>query len=338
MDNSSVENFLWSNDNPSWSWSVAPDEKTIEIIQPNLGLGLGPIMEENTNEILVDEKISLETENMIETAIKCICIDDILTKNPEALKASEVIQYEFSIAHFVQILLEGSAANNKTKTHSIDEEELNADKISSIIDYLKWISDSSKTLANRIGQSLIDFQPERTPTIIRSSYNFCSKNIQCKNFYSKNESPTCQEHHYVHSVLRHDINSVIAYLIYITKNNIVMKKEDWNNIYLSIKTICFVTRHMAKEIGYIESITNNSENFHRSNPAEFIKKKNFLNRTSYNKVTFESGRNKNVPPERKNTKNPHKCYTKKNTHKNYTKQTPVKTTKPSNIFANLLHI
>lgn len=256
------------------NWFNELDEKTIDIINNNL------IKEEDSdNESYPNHQIKNPIEfsdDKILEETKCVCIDDILKKIPESLSSNELIQCECSIIYFIQVLIEGSVTN-KVRSNKLSENEnendLSFDKMQSIIEYLEWISLSCKTLAKRINQDLIIYKTDTKPSIIRSSYNFCTKYTQCKNFYSKHETPNCTEHHYVHSLLKYDIDSVIMFLYYIIKNNITISKEEFNNLYLSIKTIYFVIRHMAKEISYINYITkNNSEIFHRNNPIETKKK------------------------------------------------------------------
>jgi hypothetical protein len=179
---------------------------------------------------------------------------------------------------------------NAVKTSKNYDNNLTIDKIKDIISYLEWISKSSEILANKIGQELLIYQfsrvprdhaqseaprDSRKPMIVRSSYNFCTKYTQCKNFYNKFDTPTCREHHYVHSFLKYDVDSVITFLNYMITNNINLIRDDFNNVYLSVKTICFVTRHMAKEMSYIDFVTkNNADAFHRNNPIDLSKKKN----------------------------------------------------------------
>jgi len=166
-------------------------------------------------------------------------------------------------------------------------ENLDSEKITDIITFLKWLSNASELLASRINQPKIinnkHIISRSKPSIVRSSYNFCPKYTQCKNFYNKNETPTCKEHHYVHSILKYDIDSVVNFLQYNIDNNLGLEGDDFNNFYSSIKTICFVTRHMAKEIDYIHYITkNNSELFHKNNPIDNFRK-------NYIKTTVSSG-------------------------------------------------
>lgn len=178
---------------------------------------------------------------------------------------------------------------------------MSSERLSDIIIYLKWMSSVSELLANRIGQDLIkdDIVDTNTyPQIIRSSYTFCVKSTQCKNFYNKNEFPTCKNHHYVHSLLKYDIDSIIVFLQHIANNDIDLTMDQLNNIFLSIKTICFVTKNMQKEIYYIHYITkNNSEIYHRNNPIDMHKKITYTKQDKYtpNKGGFTQYNNKPTP-------------------------------------------
>ena len=198
-------------------------------------------------------------------------IEDIIKSPIHNLSSNELIQHEFSVCFFIQMLMEETSFNKIKKTDS----NLTLDKMSDIVDYLSWVSNVSKILARKIGQEIIPYIPNSPPSIVRSSYNFCTRYTQCKNFYSKYEQPTCKEHHYVHSLLKYDIDSIITFLQYLIKNKLNISPDELTNLYLSIKTICFVTKHMAKEIYYIDYITKkDSEKFHRSNPIDLGRKKN----------------------------------------------------------------
>lgn len=258
--------FDMDNDNifSELSWSNAFDEQNIEVIN-NEVMGGEIVQEDKKNSEIVDDSSNSIT--------KCICIEDVMKEDLTTLTSNEILQYECSIAYFTQALFEGDT-NSKLKSTKKYDNELTFEKIKSIIEYLQWISNACFFLAKKIKQEIIPFKDSENPTIIRSSYNFCSRYTQCKNFYSKHQEPICTEHHYVHSLLRNDIESVIAYLNFICQNKIIFTKENLDNVHMSIKTICFVTRHMAKEISYIDYITkNNSEMFHRNNPVDVNKKK-----------------------------------------------------------------
>ena len=248
------------------SWFNDLDDKMVEIINNNL------IKEEESSD---NEFSGYSAETIAEpTEIQeYLYIEDIINKNSSELTSNEVIQYECSISYFVQVLMEGSNVH-KIRSIKVHDTNLTFDKIKDIISYLSWISTASDVLSKKIGQELIPYYPEDRPFIVRSSYNFCTRYTQCKNFYSKHEKPTCKEHHYVHSLLKYDVDSVIAFLNYVIDDQIILNNEEMDNLYLSIKTICFVTRHMAKEISYIDYITkNNSETFHRNNPIDLNKKR-----------------------------------------------------------------
>lgn len=258
--------FCMNSDNifGELSWANTFDEN-IEVINNEIVSEEFNIQEDRRNDEAIDESSNSIT--------KCICIEDIMKEDLTTLTTNEILQYECSMAYFIQALFEGDS-NNKLKSNKKYDSELTFEKICSIAEYLQWISDACSFLAKKIGQGLIPLKNTEPPTIIRSSYNFCSRQTQCKKFYSKHQEPICTEHHYVHSLLKNDIDSVIEYLNHVCRNKIIFTKENLDNVYMSIKTICFVTRHMAKEISHIDYITkNNSELFHRNNPADINKKK-----------------------------------------------------------------
>ena len=203
--------------------------------------------------------------------VQSICIDDIIGTNIENIQSWQLIDYEWKVAKYVQELLEEKNNSNKNEFY---ETLLTQDKINSIIEYLEWISNCCENLANRIGQTLHEPIIQPKPSIIRSSYNFCSNTSSCKLFYQKSEYPACNEHHFVHSILKYDIDSVIKYLKYVLEENIVINNEEYTNIYSSIKTICFVTNHMRVELWRIDFVTKHeSEQYHKNNSFD-IKKKN----------------------------------------------------------------
>lgn len=256
-------------------WFNELDDKSIEIITNNL------VKEEELSSVENNE-VKLTNES---SDTEYIYIEDILNINMNDLNSNDLIQYQCSVAYFIQVLIEGTSIN-RIKTLKTHDKELTKDKITDVIQYLKWISNACTILASRINQEILTYTPNKNtcvPSIIRSSYNFCNKYTQCKNFYSKHEIPTCKEHHYVHSLLKYDIESVINFLKFVVEHDVDMSKEHLTDLYLSIKTVCFVSRHMAKEINYIHYITkNNSETFHRNNPMEISRKKNFIKKPRIN--------------------------------------------------------
>ncbi|AGF85522.1 hypothetical protein QJ854_gp260 [Moumouvirus goulette] len=274
-DNNNNENISY-DELDDWFDQNEYDENTIQIISrsQNNDNDLDSKNLENNHSDTCKSIYSDNEENFdldIEPTDKQMFIEDIIKKNQVKLSSNELIQDESSVAYFIQMMLESVT---KIKLQENGTLKLNEEKINSIIEYLEWISKTCDILAKRIKQTTINYAPDKIPSITRSSYNFCAAFTQCKKYYKKNEDPICEEHHYVHSLLKYDIDSVIAFLKYITKNKLSLSDEDSNNLYLSIKTICFVTRHMAREISFIEYLTkNNSEEYHRNNPIEFNKRK-----------------------------------------------------------------
>lgn len=281
-------------------WFNEQDDSTLEIINSN----------EPVNDTDKSTKNSFN-ENQIES--KCIDVDDIIKINPDDHTSHQLIHHLCSVASFVQVLIESSI-----KAHDTDD-ILSFEKIQSINDYLSWVSSITKLLAKRIGQEPIPQREKYPPEITRSSYNFCSGHTQCKNFYGYQEKPTCTEHHYVHSLLKNDTDSVVSFLKYVLDNKIQMNYDDITNIRSSIKTICFVSRHMANEISYVDYITKNkSENFHRNNPFQ-QKKLNINNDRSKNSYGYYNKNNN---------------YVNRNNSRSYRKNNK-QTSKPTNKFSIL---
>jgi hypothetical protein len=226
-----------------------------------------------------------ETQKMIPEMEKPenIYIEDILEINPETLSSCKAIKYECFLSSFIIAIINNSS--NKDEKYSYkNTQSLSLNTIKDIITYLKWISRCSEVLAKRIGQTLIEnnFPKDSVPHLIRSSYTFCNRYIQCKDFYNKFEEPTCHRHHYVHSLLKNNTDSIIYFLEYYLEKSkeqnskdqvpeqeghLLISNDDAYNFFLSIKTLIYVTKHMEKEISCIEFMTNNnSEKFHRNNP------------------------------------------------------------------------
>jgi len=275
-------------------WFNKLDEESMDIINKNL------IMEDEISPDQITElsSTSISEPDSSETIIENIYVEDIILKNPEDLSTVQVIQYECSLVQFIQLLLDGNQ-HNKIKSFKNYDNIIEFEKLADILMYIKWINNATLILAGRIGQDLILYSHSKLndsliqdlsdpivshmPLLVRSSYNFCMKNTQCKNFYNKSKQPTCKDHHYVHSILKYDTDSLINYIEYVLENNIVLTHEQLSDINLSIKTIGFVTRHMAKEICFVDYFTkNNSETFHRNNPISMIRKHSYDNGNTHN--------------------------------------------------------
>lgn len=263
---------------------------------------------EETN-VDITKKNEAEQNNTMIT----VDIETIINKIPENYKSCDIIKMECDIIILVQTMLDtlftfDIIRGTVTKNTALGEEserinqpsEINSacttqqtiknkqNMLLDIIQYLTWISKASEILANRIGQPIIKYKSKPHFGILRSSYNFCNKEVECKNFYRKSQLPTCTEHHYVHNMLKYDTDSVIHNLQLflslaqptilngqvsdIGTSDIGTSEFDIGDIMISIKTISFVIKHMNKEISHIEYITkNNSELFHRNNPYLFKK-------------------------------------------------------------------
>ena len=176
-----------------------------------------------------------------------ICVDDVIKKNPSTMSTLEVLNNQCNIIHYVQALFSKKQGD---------------DVVSSILEYLEWIRESSGYLAGVIDQKLTPCltSGER---IVRSSYDFCENMAQCDNFYGNN-SGKCDGHHYVHSLVNYDVTSLMSYMDKHRKDIVADDPE----CSLTIKTICFVIRHMTKEINYLSGMIephDDIEKYHRNN-------------------------------------------------------------------------
>jgi hypothetical protein len=217
----------------------------------------------NTENHINYEEIVSEQDNS--DIVDDVCVDDIIKCNTENMPTVQLIRHQCSVIYFTRILIENTALFKQ------NEDENDREKLKSICEYLEWMSMTSFIMANKINQKIINYmhEPDKKPHVIRSSYNFCGNNTRCKNFYNCQQI-TCREHHYVHAIVKHDIDSIISLIKYYLDSNEKMLEEDFNELHRSIKTICFVVRHMVKEISYIDYITkNNAEQSHRNNPYQF---------------------------------------------------------------------
>ncbi len=100
-----------------------------------------------------------------------------------------------------------------------------------IVQYLNWLS-IKLTIEN----------PAKLRNIIhphRSSYTFCPNGHKCTNYYSKKN--ICTNDHFVYTQLHLDIKSL---LLYIHESQIIDDKQ----IIRSLRTFCYVSRHMYQEL------------------------------------------------------------------------------------------
>jgi hypothetical protein len=199
-------------------------------------------------------------------------VDDLIQTSPNSYDSCTLMRHNCALSLYIQTLAEktinfknrGPLANHVTQ-------------LNDVCGYLDWLGNACDLLAKRIGQTRCEkvcVASSVKPSITRSSYNFCQKTSQCKDFYVGNSEPKCTEHHFVHSILRSDIDSLTTFIQYHISNVVEIQDVDYDNIFSSLRTICYVTRHMAKEIANVElGSGSNSEAYHRNNPANYNKKK-----------------------------------------------------------------
>ena len=208
ISNNMISNNEITNIDDDWFNDV--DESNLDIISSK-------IIEEKHD--IISEKITtIDTQIQV---TEYIYIEDILEKKLENTSVINIIQYECFLICGIQAIIDGDKFN-KIKTIKKYSDDIDLEKISDILNYFKWINNASDYLAKKINQELFvnDFV-QTEPKIIRSSYNFCPKYTQC-NFYNKNRNHICNDHHFVHSILKYDTDSIINYLEYILKDNIKM--------------------------------------------------------------------------------------------------------------------
>lgn len=276
------------------TWFVGLDSTEIEVIQQDGG------SDNITNDI---ENMNNRIDSMLEEMgnnmdnIKCsFNIEDILEMDYSTMGTIDVIYKQYMIISYIKALIENQSSSYFGNIlQSIDVASANVESneiikgfelFEDISSYLKWIHNSSKNLAERIGQTSTVFHPlfdkGGVPLIIRSSYNFCTGAHRCKNFYNKKEMPKCRNHHYVHILLKCDVESLITFINHIISNKIIPLPEQLSNFYLSVKTIWYVIKTMHCEINHVHYDTNgNSEPYHRNNIFDGQKKNSYVKNSSF---------------------------------------------------------
>lgn len=245
---------------------------------------------QNTATNTANDNIPVELNLRQHNDIEKIYVEDLINYDHYTMNSVQLINTEASIIHFTHTLYDNIITVSKPETEFVK------DIINDIISYLKWISDASAVLADRIKQDLTPINSDHT-TISRSSYNFCKKTQQCKNFYNLDTKPTCKDHHYVHCLVKHDVDSLIQFLVNCNTDDIFLKKNI-ESITTTLKTILFVIKHMAKEINFIDHFTQNkADQFHINNLN--INKKQSL----HNVMNIKNIKKTNTPNLNKNVNN-----------------------------------
>jgi hypothetical protein len=252
---------------PKWEDNV--DEINIKVIEKEKETENDLVIKKNQCEIKEKKKYN-------NALIKTYAIDTIFTSDINNAESNKIISWNYIVSKFTLKIIKDQDL----------KKQIDKKKIESIKYYLEYISKFNQILSTRISQSLLKYDFDvNNPIIARSSYKFCSAGAQCKKFYNKHKNPTCKYHHYVHSILKYDVDSVICFLDHSLSNNIILNTEILENIFTSLKTIKYVSKHMKKEMMEIIDVTCNELIFyHRNNPYnQYIKNfKIMKNRNKYN--------------------------------------------------------
>ena len=217
---------------------------------------------------LIEQDLQIKVDEIV-------VVEDIINLDITKMKTIDILHYQSYLAYYLHSVFIGSEKkNNVISMNSAMSGTMNDLPIDYIIGILNWLSKCTTLLAERINQKLISLPeeefterslPKGTQTLVRSFYNFCERGPMCIGYYSLKREPTCTNQHYVHSILKYDIDSI--------KNFLESHRQDYqsflNDINVSLRTILFVINHMYKEINYIDYYSNGeSEKLHRHNPME----------------------------------------------------------------------
>lgn len=176
--------------------------------------------------------------------------NDIINKEPSKLNELDILLYQNYVSSYIYKIIDVNIENieNKNYFKYFTGEKckyIDTKTLKTLITYLEWIKRGTVVLSAKIGQNIKTKLSDSKKTV-RSSYNFCGKYIHCNGFYGS-DNITCCNHHYTHSLLYNDIESSIQYIKKIMINKDVDKKII-EELRLSIKTICFVIKHMQNEL------------------------------------------------------------------------------------------
>lgn len=202
-------------------------------------------------------------------------IEDILLLDINKLDSITLINYNTYCIYFAQKIFNDHIENINYI-------------MSDLLDYLVWMSRTSSLLSKKIMQPKIHKDKNKN-VIIRSSYIFCDKNIECQNFYGKAKS--CNKHHYVHSLVKNDIDILISFMKNKIENNISFSNNDKLDIAISLKTLYFVFVHMATEANHISNTYDTFDIAHKNVMTPTNSGKNINNDCSTNRFNILSNDN-----------------------------------------------
>jgi hypothetical protein len=222
-----------------------------------------------------------------------IDVNKIILISLENENSLNILKYECYIARFLRSIIK-----------DIDDLDNNINKF---ISMLEWMLNASNILIKKSGQYEYKYNKYSQsvnpktgkPKIIRSSYKFCEKAHDCCYFYEKNKYSGCSSQHYVHNIVKNDINSLYEYFKWFNeeRKNIridTIDNDDLIEINKSMNTIFYVVTKMYNELFYVDHYSSGkSEELHKvshlkKNDNKNVKNvKNFTSNRQYNnkKVT-----------------------------------------------------
>lgn len=191
------------------------------------------------------ESVEQELSSSIDTkTFMCSSLNDKLNNNFMdvnnliKLKYSDlcdlnIMEYQTSIINYLRRQL-------KTK----ENDKLNIDDLLLKLD---WLLNTSKYLSDKIGLQTFQHKNNGDNMVSRSSYKFCDYNFECQFNYNLKKHCGCFAQHYVHNLVRADIE---ALKMYISNNKTNINENDYkiDEIRKSINTISFVIGHMYEEL------------------------------------------------------------------------------------------
>lgn len=162
----------------------------------------------------------------IQAAFENDNIEHIYGKKPSL----DIIQKEVEI---IKLISKYSLQNNKLE-------------YTFVLNCLNYLLQLSEMLRIRIKQSAITFtKPQKNSGIVRCSYKFCNYKENCTYNYGK-KGCACYQDHYVHNMVSHDVQSLIAYIeMNHSDGDTIMHNKE---ILKTINTLAFVIGHMECEL------------------------------------------------------------------------------------------
>jgi len=184
-----------------------------------------------------------------------IDIDKILGSDVNDLKDLEILEYQTSISSNLRKQIKYTIDNfdkNNNSNSNIDFKDL--------IRKLEWLKLGSSYLSNKIGLRQYHHEPRKKNKLFpRSSYKFCNYNYECDFNYNIQKYKGCFAQHYVHNIVRADLNALINCIKKVNNSkNFTIDLEFLREFKKSLNTISFVINHMYEELKNITLVSENS--------------------------------------------------------------------------------